>query len=127
VHIVAGLARGLRGIVGGTLRRARVSGQVISYDASAAENWNQGSLAALITHTYEQTPELVQTANIYLSCEKNDEFNLGSVAEALHQQLNQIDIPHHYDLSNNPKAQLSPHMFGCVYHILPAIRSFLAR
>ena len=102
------------------------SGKAVSYDTSAAENWNQGSLATLISQMHEQSPELMQTAKIYLSCEKNDEFHLAPFAEAIHQQLNQIGVNHHFDLSNNPKAQLSPHMFGCRYHILPAILYFLA-
>jgi len=102
------------------------SGKPISFDTKAAENWNQGSLTTLLKQTYKKSPEFMKNVNVYLSCEKNDEFHLSQVAENIHHQLEKFGVQHSLDLSDDPKAKLSPHLFGCLYKIIPAIQHFLS-
>ena len=42
--------------------------------------------------------------------------------EGIHKTLDELEIPHHFELFDDPKATLSPHVLGIAYHIIPAIR-----
>jgi hypothetical protein len=103
------------------------TGKIISYDTKAAENWNQGNLITLLKQTHKQSPEPMKNVNVYLSCEKNDEYGFSLCVEKIHYHLKTFGVHHHLYLTDDPKAKLSPHSFGIHYNTIPAIQYFLSR
>ena len=57
-----------------------------------------------------------------INCARNDEMGSAIATEQIHETLNEFKIPHQYELYDDPKTRLSPHILGIGYHINPAIK-----
>jgi len=98
------------------------SGKIVGFSREAAENIYRGSLHFLLNQLGKQGGEHFKNLRIYLSCEKHDEFGLAPAAMKLHQELQKLGILHHFSLSDDPKAGLTPHILGIAYQITPALQ-----
>jgi pimeloyl-ACP methyl ester carboxylesterase len=94
------------------------NGEIVEFDEQAYENWKKFDLIFLA----ERYRENLKKVDILLNCEKNDEFGLARIVQAIHEKYEALTIKHEFDLYSDPNAQLSPHMFGIGYNILPAIK-----
>lgn len=93
-------------------------GEIIDYDEDAYENWQEYDLNNVI----KEHPEALRKVHLLLNCAENDEFGLAEVSEALHETLKELNVDHEYELYNDPKAALTPHILGIGYHILPGMK-----
>jgi len=66
-------------------------------------------------------PESFKKVHLFLSCDLDDEFKLAEGVAILHDTLNELDVPHEYDLSRDSKAALTPHGLGIGYKMIPGI------
>jgi enterochelin esterase-like enzyme len=98
------------------------SGKILSFSREAAENIHRGSLLFLLSQLGKHGTEHFKNLRVYLSCEKHDEFGLAPAATKLHQELQKLRIPHHFNLFDDAKAGLTPHILGIAYQITPALQ-----
>jgi len=94
------------------------TGKLVSWDPQARESWQKYDLNNMI----QEDPAALKEVSLWIDCEKDDEFGLTEEARKIHEKLIGLGIDHHCDIYSDPKAALSPHMFGCFYHVLPGIR-----
>lgn len=93
-------------------------GKIIDFNHDAYENWQQYDLNDIM----KKHPEALKTIDLLINCEKNDEFLLAEGSKQLHETLNELNIEHSFEIYNDPKAELSPHILGIKYHVLPGMR-----
>lgn len=94
------------------------NGKIVDMNQEALNNWQKYDLNYVI----KNNPEALKQLHLFLSCEKTDEFGLSPGSETIHKTLKSLGIDHTFDFFSDPKAALSPHMFGIGYKIIPAIR-----
>ena len=75
-----------------------------------------------IINLIREHPNALKEINLLINCAQNDEMGLAVGADQLHETLNEFGINHNYELYDDPKAYLSPHVLGIAYHIIPAMR-----
>ncbi len=92
-------------------------GTIKDYDQKAYENWQEYELNNVI----QAHPDALKEANLLINCHKDDEFALTEASEGLHKTMEKLNIDHKFELYNDPKAALTPHILGIGYHILPGI------
>jgi enterochelin esterase-like enzyme len=94
------------------------SGKVIDMNSDSFDNWMSYDINNLI----KKHPEALKQVHLMISCARNDEMGSAIATEQIHETLNEFKISHQYELYDDPKASLSPHILGIGYHITPAIR-----
>ncbi len=94
------------------------NGNVVSLNQLSLGNWMRHNLNNLI----KEHPEALKSANLLINCHINDEMGSAIAAKGIHETLTKFEISHQYELYNDPKAFLSPHILGIGYHITPAIK-----
>ena len=82
------------------------------------DSWTKHDINKLV----RENPDAFKKVHLSLSCDLDDEFKLADGVARLHDTLSELDIPHEYDLSLDPKAALTPHGLGIGYRILPGIK-----
>lgn len=75
-----------------------------------------------INKLIRENPEAFKKVHLSLSCDLDDEFKLAEGVARIHDTLNELDIPHEYDLSRDPKAALTPHGLGISYRVIPGMK-----
>jgi pimeloyl-ACP methyl ester carboxylesterase len=98
------------------------SGRIVNFSREAAENIHRGSLHFLLNQLCKRGGEHFKNLRIYLSCDKHDEFGLAPAAMKLHRGLQKLGILHHFNLFDDPKAALTPHILGIAYQITLALQ-----
>jgi enterochelin esterase-like enzyme len=94
------------------------SGKVIDMDPDSFNNWISHDINNLI----KKRPEALKQVHLMINCARNDEMGSAIATEQIHETLNEFKIPHQYELYDDPKTSLSPHILGIGYHITPAIK-----
>jgi len=94
------------------------NGNIIDFNRDAYENWRKYDLNNII----KEHPDALDRIQLLINCEKNDEFMLAKGSRELHETLTELNIEHQFELYNDPKAVLSPHILGIKYHVLPGIK-----
>ncbi|MFX0047117.1 MAG: alpha/beta hydrolase [Candidatus Hermodarchaeota archaeon] len=94
------------------------SGKVISLNQVSLNNWMRYNITNLI----REFPNSLKNVNLLVNCAVNDEMGSAIATKEIHETLNQYGVAHHYELYDDPKAFLSPHILGIAYHILPSIQ-----
>ncbi|MFX0139547.1 MAG: hypothetical protein ACFFDN_38250, partial [Candidatus Hodarchaeota archaeon] len=94
------------------------NGKIVDINQEALNNWQKYDLNYVI----KNNPEALKQLHLFLSCEKTDEFGLSPGTENIHKTLKSLGIDHTFDFFSDPKAALSPHMFGIGYKIIPAMK-----
>ncbi|UCC20824.1 MAG: hypothetical protein JSV62_05970 [Promethearchaeota archaeon] len=94
------------------------NGKIVDYSKEAENKWIKFDVNEII----RKNPDILKGLNILLNCEINDEFGLTDVTEQLHETLLELDIDHDYEIYSEPKAALSPHIFGIASKISTGIR-----
>jgi len=94
------------------------NGKVISLNEDALKNWMKYNINNLI----KENPDALKKINLLINCAHRDEMGSAISTKAIHEILNEIEITHQFELYNDPKATLSPHILGIAYHVIPAIR-----
>ncbi len=69
-----------------------------------------------------ENPDSFKKVHLSLSCDLDDEFKLAEGVVRLHDTLSELNIPHEYDLSRDPKAALTPHGLGIGYRVIPGMK-----
>ncbi len=91
--------------------------EIVEMNEEAYKNWQKYDLNAIISQTYENFKDV----NLLINCEENDEFGLAVGAKRLHDLLEDLKIPHEFEIYSDPAAALTPHILGIGYHVLPGI------
>jgi enterochelin esterase-like enzyme len=94
------------------------NGNIIDYSKEAEKNWRKFDINDLI----REKPDALKDLHILFNCERSDDFGLTSASERLHETLLELNIDHEYEIYSEPKAALSPHIFGIGSKILEGIR-----
>ena len=94
------------------------SGKVIDMDSDSFDNWMSYDINNLI----KKHPEALKQVHLMINCARNDEMGSAIATEQIHETLDEFKIPHQYELYDDPKTSLSPHILGIAYHITPAIK-----
>ncbi|NHJ21745.1 MAG: hypothetical protein EAX91_12430 [Candidatus Lokiarchaeota archaeon] len=94
------------------------NGKVVSLNGDALDNWMKTRIINLI----RERPNALKEIKLLINCAQNDEMGLAVGAEQLHETLNEFEIAHQFELYDDPKASLTPHILGIGYHIIPAMR-----
>ena len=94
------------------------NGKIVSLNEDALDNWMKNRINNLV----KEHPNALKEINLLINCAQNDEFGLTPGAEQIHETLNEFEIEHQFELYDDPRASLTPHMLGIGYHIIPAIR-----
>lgn len=97
-------------------------GRVVSFSTEAGEQIKQGCLTYLLESLDGSDTSGPDLPFIYLSCAQDDEFGLAPGVEKLHQLFDKLGIVHNYDLYDDPKAKLTPHVLGIAYQVIPSIQ-----
>ncbi|MFW9943309.1 MAG: alpha/beta hydrolase [Candidatus Thorarchaeota archaeon] len=93
-------------------------GKIISLNEEALNNWMKYNINNLI----KECPEALKGINLLINCALNDEMGSSIATKQIHETLDELKIPHQYELYDDPKTSLSPHILGIAYHIIPAIK-----
>jgi len=96
-------------------------GNIINYSTEAECNWRKFDINKLI----REKPDVLKKLHILFNCEDTDEFGLTGASERLHETLLELSIDHECEIYSEPKAALSPHIFGIGSKILSGIRFIL--
>jgi len=75
-----------------------------------------------INKLIRENPEAFRNVHLSLSCDFEDEFKLADGVARIHETLNELKIPHEYDLSRDPKVALTPHGLGIGYRVISGIK-----
>jgi enterochelin esterase-like enzyme len=94
------------------------SGKVIDMDPDSFNNWMSYDLNTLI----KKRPEALKQVHLMINSARNDEMGSAVATKQIHETLNELKIPHRYNLYDDPKISLSPHILGIAYHMIPAIK-----
>lgn len=94
------------------------NGKIISLNEDALSNWMRYNINNLI----KEHPDELKKINLLINCAQSDEMGSAIATKEIHETLKEFEIPHQFELYDDPKATLSPHILGIAYHIIPAIR-----
>jgi predicted alpha/beta superfamily hydrolase len=94
------------------------NGKVISLNQDSLNNWMGYNINNLI----KEFPDALKNVNLLVNCAINDEMGSAIATKEIHETLNEFGITHNYELYDDPKASLSPHVLGIAYHIIPSIK-----
>lgn len=94
------------------------NGKVVTLNQGSLNNWMRYNVNTLI----KKHPEALKSINLLINCAQDDEMGAAIGTKEIHETLNELDIPHQFELYDDPAAVLSPHILGIAYHVLPAIR-----
>jgi len=98
------------------------NGKIISLNEKALNNWMKYDINNLI----KEHPDALKKINLLINCAYNDEMGSAIATKGINETLNKFEIPHQFELYDDPKATFSPHILGIAYHIIPAIRFCLS-
>ena len=108
---------GERGLMSTVIRGS--DGRVVSFDeqlAEASREFDINRIAEKYAANLKQIP-------LMMNCETSDEFGLAMATATLHETFLRLGIPHEYEIYCDPAAaELSPHILGIAYNIIPAIK-----
>ena len=93
-------------------------GKIINLNKEAFNNW----LKYDINQVIKEYPNALKEIHLLINSDHRDEMGSAIATEGIHKTLEELGIPHQFELYEAPKAYLSPHILGIAYHILPAIR-----
>ncbi|MFX1407707.1 MAG: alpha/beta hydrolase-fold protein, partial [Promethearchaeota archaeon] len=93
-------------------------GKIISLNKEALNNWLKYDINQLI----KEHPNALKEIHLLINSDHRDEMGSAIATEGIHKTLDELGIPHQFELYEDPKAYLSPHILGIAYHILPAIQ-----
>jgi len=94
------------------------NGKIINLNQDSINNWMRYNVNNLI----KKRPEALKQVHLMINCAQNDEMGSAIATKQIHETLNEFKIPHQYELYDDPKISLSPHVLGIAYHIIPAIK-----
>jgi len=94
------------------------NGNIIDYNDDILSKWEQYDINYII----KQKPDAFKQVHLLLNCAINDEFGLTDGVKKIHETLLEHGIEHQFEIYSDPKVELTPHMLGIGYHILPGIR-----
>jgi S-formylglutathione hydrolase FrmB len=86
-------------------------------------NWLPHDVNTLI----KQNPDMFCNCNLYLFCEKGDEFGLDGSTQRIHETLEGLSIPHEFKYGSDPRNALSPHTLGSMSQLQTVIEFCNAR
>jgi pimeloyl-ACP methyl ester carboxylesterase len=93
-------------------------GNIISLNEDALKNWMKYNINNLI----KVNPDALKHIKLLINCAQGDEMGSAISTKGIHETLNKFEIPHQFELYDDPKISLSPHILGIAYHIVPAMR-----
>lgn len=91
----------------------------ITFDRSAFETYKQNYKKYFVEYTRNHL-EAFKEVHLQLKCHAYDP--LAPTVEIFHEFLELFKIPHEYELYIGKKYELSPHVFGCIFELIPAIQ-----
>ena len=94
------------------------NGKIVKLSQDSLNNWINYNINNLI----KKHPEALKKVHLMINCARNDEMGSAIATKQIHETLNEFKIPHQYELYDNPNINLSPHILGIAYHIVPAIK-----
>lgn len=94
------------------------SGKIISLNQDSLNSWKKYDINNLI----KERPEALKKVNLMLNAARNDEMGSAIGAQGIHETLTDFEIAHQFELYDDPKISLSPHVLGIGYHIMLAIK-----
>ena len=84
----------------------------------AIENWTRSDLIELLNQKGENLSQL----KLLINCEESDEFNLALQVKNFHEKLDELKIPHTYEIYKDEyAARVSPHQIGISFKIMEGI------
>ena len=94
-------------------------GKVVSYDHKAAQVWSEFD----INNLAEKYTSNLSRVTLLINCEVTDEFGLAGATRRLHDTFARLDIGHEFEIySDSAAAELSPHIMGIAYKLIPALK-----
>ena len=94
------------------------NGNIIDYNDDILSKWEKNDINYII----KEKPDAFKQVHLLLNCAINDEFGLTDGVKKIHETLLEHGIEHQFEIYSDPKVELTPHMLGIGYHILPGIR-----
>ena len=93
-------------------------GVLEDYDHVAWQNWEKYDLLRI----YSQDIDKIRSKKIFLSCDPHDEYGLYPFAQDMHFLLERNKIVHSSFLEEDPRTELSPHIFGIAFKFISALQ-----
>ncbi|MHA1725286.1 MAG: alpha/beta hydrolase-fold protein [Promethearchaeota archaeon] len=93
------------------------NGRIIDLNEQALSNWVRHDINNII----KNNSDALRNVHLLIKCERRDEFGSAIAIKEIHETLNQLDIPHQFEIYEDHEAELSPHILGIAYQIIPAI------
>ena len=98
-------------------------GRAVRMDGQARANWARSDLGCLL----DRHPGGFHGVRLQFNCAESDEFGFAEPCRRFHAQLVERGIAHSFQIYSEPKAeQISPHILGIAWHVLPALRFCLS-
>ena len=94
------------------------NGGIIDVNEEALKRWMEHDIRKLI----ENNPNALKSMHLMLNVDRNDEMGSAIATRGIHETLEKLKIPHEYEMYDEPKAWLSPHILGIAYHGIPAFQ-----
>jgi hypothetical protein len=85
----------------------------------ANKNWKHSDLVNIL----HQKGENLARLKLLINCEESDEYNLASQGIKFHERLDELEIPHTFEIYKDEyAAKISPHQIGISFKILEGIK-----
>jgi S-formylglutathione hydrolase FrmB len=96
--------------------------EIIDFNKEAALNWKNYDLDTIIMQKVGKSPASFRNTHLMLNCHKKDDYGFANETKKLHETLTMFGISHNFEIYQDFRAKLAPHMLGIGYKILPAIK-----
>ncbi len=93
-------------------------GKIIEMNQEALSNWLNHDINNLI----KKRPDALKKVHLLMNCDERDEYGCAIAIKEIHETLEKYHIDCQYEIYREPRAELSPHILGIAYHIIPAIQ-----